>query len=219
MCNLYAITKSQEAIRQAAKALRDKAGNVPSLPSIFPDQMAPIVRVGEDGKRELIMMRWGFPSPPVFGNPRPVTNVRNVKSNYWKPWLKPEQRCLVPATSFCEYHDKADPKTKRKVPHWFALSEKRPIFFFAGIWRTWNGTRGTKADPVEGKHVIFSFLTCDPNKIVKPVHSKAMPVILTTKAECDEWLSAPVEKALKLQRPLADKLLKVVATGEKMDAA
>jgi hypothetical protein len=32
MCNLYAITKSQEAIRQAAKALRDKAGNVPSLP-------------------------------------------------------------------------------------------------------------------------------------------------------------------------------------------
>jgi putative SOS response-associated peptidase YedK len=46
-----------------------------------------------------------------------------------------------------------------------------------------------------------------------------MPVILTTKAECDEWLSAPVEKALKLQRPLADKLLKVVATGEKKDAA
>ena len=79
MCNLYTITKSQEATRQAAKALRDKAGDLPSLPGIFPDQMAPIVRTGEDGKRELVMMRWGFPSPPIFGNPRPVSNVRNVK--------------------------------------------------------------------------------------------------------------------------------------------
>jgi putative SOS response-associated peptidase YedK len=219
MCNLYAITKSQEAIRQAAKALRDKAGNLPPLPGIFPDQMAPVVRTGEDGKRELVMMRWGFPSPAIFGNPRPVTNVRNVKSGYWKRWLQPEQRCLVPATSFCEYHDKPDPKTKRKTPHWFALSETRPIFFFAGIWRPWTGPRGTKADPVEGDHVLFSFLTCDSNKIVKPVHAKAMPVILTTKEEYETWLTAPVENALKLQRPLADKLLKVVGTGEKKDAA
>jgi hypothetical protein len=30
---------------------------------------------------------------------------------------------------------------------------------------------------------------------------------------------APVEEALKLQRPLPDKLLQVVATGEKKDAA
>jgi putative SOS response-associated peptidase YedK len=35
-----------------------------------------------------------------------------------------------------------------------------------------------------------------------------MPVILTTKEEYETWLTAPVEKALKLQRPLADKLLK-----------
>jgi putative SOS response-associated peptidase YedK len=219
MCNLYAITKSQEAIRQAAKALRDKAGNLPPLPGIFPDQMAPIVRTGEDGERELVMMRWGLPSPPVFGNPRPVTNVRNVKSAHWKPWLKAEQRCLVPATSFCEYHDKPDPKTKRKVPHWFALSEKRPLFFFAGIWRSWKGTRGTKTEPVEGEHLLYSFLTTDSNKDVKPIHAKAMPVILTTREETDAWLTAPVEKALKLQRPLPAGVLKIVARGKKKDAA
>jgi hypothetical protein len=103
VCNLYSLTKGQAAIRKLARAMRDHTGNLPPLPGIFPDQMAPIVRTGEDGERELLMMRWGFPSPPVFGNPRPVTNVRNVKSAYWKPWLKPEQRCLVPATSFCEY--------------------------------------------------------------------------------------------------------------------
>jgi hypothetical protein len=40
----------------------------------------------------------------------------------------------------------------------------------------------------------------------------------TTPDDYEIWLTAPVKKALKLQRPLADKLLKVVATGEKKDA-
>jgi len=161
-------------------------------------------------------MRWGFPSPAIYSG-RPVTNVHNVKSNYWKPWLKPEQRCLVPATSFCEYTDKPDPKSKRKTPTWFGLSETRPVFFFAGIWREWTGTRGTKADPVEGMHLLYSFLTTDSNKIVKPVHAKAMPVILTSAAEQEIWLKAPMEEALRLQRPLPDEQLKIVARREKQD--
>ena len=40
---------------------------------------------------------------------------------------------------------------------WFAQDESRPLMFFAGIWREWEGTRGTKANPVEGKHLLFSF--------------------------------------------------------------
>ena len=98
-----------------------------------------------DGERELTMMRWGFPPPPNLGT-RPVTNVRNLSSSYWRGWLKPEWRCLVPATSFCEYTD-----SQPKVPHWFALAEDRPLFAFAGIWRPWTGTRGTKAEPVGGR--------------------------------------------------------------------
>src|SRR5262245_10327971 len=39
--------------------------------------------------------------PPMV----PVTNVRNLKSPYWRGWLKAEWRCLVPATSFCEWTD------------------------------------------------------------------------------------------------------------------
>ena len=39
-------------------------------------------------------------------------------------WLKRENRCIVPATSFCEYED-----TKpRKTPTWFALNDDRPLF-------------------------------------------------------------------------------------------
>ena len=53
MCNLYSYTRAQaEAIRNA-RALRDKAGNLPPLPAIFPDKFAPVVRTGTDGVREL----------------------------------------------------------------------------------------------------------------------------------------------------------------------
>lgn len=49
------------------------------------------------------------------------------------------------------------------------------------------------------------------------IHPKAMPVILTTEHEVEQWLSAPVEDALTLQRPLPDDVLTIVARGEKED--
>ncbi len=184
------------------------------MPGIFPDQMAPVVLAGEEG-RELTMMRWGIPGPKAYGE-HPVTNVRNVKSPHWRPWLKPEFRCLVPVSSFSEY---ADTKP-RKTPVWFALDDDRPLFAFAGIWRPWTGVRGTKKenpDRVEEQHRLFSFLTTEANGVVGPVHPKAMPVLLTTKEECEAWLEAPTEVALRLQRPLPDGLMKAVARGERHD--
>lgn len=207
MCNLYSLTRSQDAIRQLTKAMRDTTGNMPSLPGIFPDTLAPVVRTARDGARELTMMRWGFPPPPNMGT-RPVTNVRNVKSPYWRGWLKPEYRCLVPATSFCEWTD-----AKPKVTHWFALDESRPLFFFAGIWRPWTGDRKGES----GDHLLYSFLTCESNDVVRPIHAKAMPVILTSEGDREVWLTAAVEEALKLQRSLPNEALRVVATGEKED--
>ncbi len=126
--------------------------------------------------------------------------------------MKPEYRCLVPVTAFCEYA-----LGKPAIPHWFALGEDRPLFAFAGLWRPWTGTRGTKADPAEGEHHLFAFLTCEPNAVVAPIHPKAMPVILTTPEECETWMAAPIPEALELQRPLAEGLLSVVARGDKQD--
>jgi hypothetical protein len=53
MRNLYSVTKGQSAVRDLFAAKHDRSGNLPPLPAIFPDQMAPIVRVGADGDREL----------------------------------------------------------------------------------------------------------------------------------------------------------------------
>lgn len=220
MCNLYSYTRAQAEAIATARALRDKAGNLPPLPAIFPDKFAPVVRTGEDGVRELVRLRWGMPTPPAFATSpdRGVTNVRNTQSAHWRRWLKPEHRCVVPATSFCEPTDKPNPETKKKDWVWFALSEERPIFFFAGIWTRWTGARGAKSNPEVGEHELFGFLTTEPSGDVRPVHSKAMPVILTTAEEIEVWLRAPAGEALALQRPLPDGSLTIVRQGaEKAD--
>ena len=157
MCNLYSITRGQQAIHDAYRAMVDRTGNMQSLPGVFPDQMAPVVRNGADG-RELTMMRWGFPSPPGVPSNRAVTNIRNTASGYWRAWIKQQNRCLVPVSAFCEYAAE-----KPAVPHWFALGDDRPLFAFAGLWRPWTGIQGSKADPAEGEHELFAFLTCEAN--------------------------------------------------------
>jgi hypothetical protein len=58
MCNLYSLTKGQQTIREFARAMRDRTGNLPSLPGIFPHYAAPTVRNQPDG-RELAMAATG----------------------------------------------------------------------------------------------------------------------------------------------------------------
>jgi putative SOS response-associated peptidase YedK len=93
-----------------------------------------------------------------------------------------------------------------------------PLAAFAGIWRPRIGVRGTKTDPVEGEHLLYSFLTSEPNGVVGPIHPEAMSVILTTPKEYDVWLNAPTEEVLKLQRPVPDDMLMIVAKGQESDA-
>ena len=49
----------------------------------------------------------------AYGGP-PVTNNRNTSSPHWRMWLKPGNRCLVPANSFAEYAPEPNPETKKK---------------------------------------------------------------------------------------------------------
>jgi putative SOS response-associated peptidase YedK len=181
--NLYSMTKSQQAIREVTRTMRDTSGNLPPLPGIYPDTMAPVVFTAADGQRELTMMRWGIPGPPQFAG-APITNIRNTASPHWRRWLGPGSRCLVPVTSFCEW-EATKPK---KTPIWFALDDSRPLFMFAGLWTPWHGRRGTKADPVEGDHRLYGFLTTQPNAEVKAIHPTAMPMILRTAEEMDVWM-------------------------------
>jgi putative SOS response-associated peptidase YedK len=215
MCNLYSMTRSQQAIRELARAMHDRTGNLPPLPGIFPDYQAPIVRNTLTG-RELAMARWGMPSPAFALKGRTsdsgVTNVRNTASPHWRRWLAPESRCVVPFTSFSENEALPD---GRKPPIWFALAADRPVACFAGIWTNWTSVR--KVREGETTNDLFAFLTTEPNKLIGTYHLKAMPVILTTQDEIDTWMEAPAPIALQLQRPLPDDALVIVARGAKQD--
>jgi putative SOS response-associated peptidase YedK len=219
MCNLYSELKGQAAIRAEARAMYDRTGNIQPMPAIFPDMLAPVVRKGADGERELVMLRWGLPSPPQYvkGIDCGVTNVRNVASPHWRRWTGFANRCVVPATSFCEPSTHPDPRTGKKVWHWFALSEERPLFFFAGFWTTWRGVRGTWKERIDADHQLFGFLTTEANADVFAVHEKAMPAILTTSEEIELWMTGPIQDALALQRPLPDGAVRIVRSGVQED--
>jgi putative SOS response-associated peptidase YedK len=212
------MTTTHSAMRQLLRV--ERGCNQLRLPGILPDYQAPIVRRSAAGERELVAARWGMPTPPaLLKGPidRGVTSIRNLHSSHWLRWLKPEFRCLVPATSFSEPTDATDLVTGQKIWTWFALDESRPLFAFAGIWCTWTGARGTQRNPAIGEHTLYGFLTTAPNEVVKPVNEKAMPAILTTAEECDVWLSAQPHDAFKLWRPLPAEMLKVVAAGKRRD--
>ena len=136
---------------------------------------------------------------------------------------KPEQRCLVPFSSF------AEPQIgEGRAEHWFHIKD-RPVAAFAGVWRhhstpSAQSIAGTLFDApappqeVSGEHKrsakqtapskVFAFLTCAPNPLVAPLHPKAMPVILH-EADYQAWLTADWAQAAALVTPFPSQLMAV----------
>jgi putative SOS response-associated peptidase YedK len=143
----------------------------------------------QDGERAWDVMSWD-----VLGRkaPWPMTNVRNLALPQWcKLAEKPENRCLVPLTEFCEFtpdkHDLGDGKPPLKGEMWFSVVDQ-PVFAVAGFWQ----------HTAEGNG--FTMVTCDPNTLVAPIHPKAMITILDP-ADIDTWLRGTYDDIVGLQKP------------------
>jgi putative SOS response-associated peptidase YedK len=188
MCNLYTARVTAAEIAQAFQAV-EPTFEFDGSQDLYPKTLAPVVRM-DDGRRIVDRMRWGFP-PPLAAR-GPVTNARNLTSPFWRNALqRPDRRCLVPVTSFCEWEGEKGSKVKR----WFSVPS-RPIFAFAGIWR-----------PSEDG-AAFAFLTCEANPIVASVHPQAMPVILHPE-DHEGWLGGRYNDVRSLAAPYPSQLMSV----------
>jgi putative SOS response-associated peptidase YedK len=199
MCNLYSMTATVDELRRVFGGFDGDTSNVPPFDEIYPGYQAPVLRRKDDGGLKLEMMKWGFPGPVSAGS-RPITNVRNLASPFWRNALNdPARRCIVPATSFCEWTAEPDPETKRKAKVWFGMHEEHPpLFAFAGLWRP--GEEGP----------FMAFLTCEANQLVGAVHPKAMPVMLRP-ADVGRWLDSERADACSLAQPFEDTAMRRVS--------
>ena len=123
----------------------------------------------------------------------PMTNIRNLSLSQWRKLAeKPENRCLIPLTEFCEWtpdlHDVGGGKPL-KGEMWFQVTDQ-PIFAVAGFWQTTAKGNG------------FTMVTCDPNELVAPIHPKAMITILSREGQ-KHWLTCDYDAVVALQRPYA----------------
>jgi putative SOS response-associated peptidase YedK len=192
VCNLYRLDAPANQIAYVFDA--EQGADPWDGGYVAPGKFGPVIttRQATSHRRERVMrpMHWGFPPPPR--GDRLVTNVRNLESPFWIGTLKhTELRCLVPVTQFQEWSGEKGAKQQ----HWFSLPSA-PLFAFAGIWR----------DITEAP--VFAFLTTEPNELVRPVHPKAMPLILHPE-DYDVWLNADWKDAQKLVAPFPSQLMAV----------
>lgn len=197
---------------------------------VWPRREAAVVRQSEEAGGAFVdQMTWGVPLSLPGKRPgtrvtKHITNVRNLASPFWRSMLmKPEQRCLVPFTTFAEAKIGAG-----REEHWFTVKD-REVAAFAGVWRyasvpfvsslvetpvsppmPLDDARGERReeDQRPRPQKIYAFLTCEPNPLVAPLHPKAMPVILA-EADYQSWLSADWEEASKLAVPFPSQLMDV----------
>jgi putative SOS response-associated peptidase YedK len=170
-------------------------------PKLFPSskktpRLGWTIRREAEGNRPLIAepMAWGVPCFVKGARPgttleKLATNARQYSYSVWKPLIADAaQRCLVPFTHFAEPHPeggKGDDGLPKQA--WFSLPDE-PVGMFAGVWQGCERGR------------VFAFLTTAPNDQMRPIHPKAMPVILKP-GDQETWLSGTGAEALSLARP------------------
>src|SRR3954454_13479609 len=116
--------------------------------NIAPTRTIDVIRLNQDGKRELVPMRWGLIPGWWKKSPKemPVTFNARAESVDSKPMFRNAfkgRRCIIPASGFYEWTgEKGD-----KQPHLFTAADGSPILAFAGLWDRWH-------DPESGEEVL-----------------------------------------------------------------
>lgn len=160
-----------------------------------PMRMAKIMRLGEDGKRELIDMRWGFSKPgnTSFKPDHMHARSETVDSRPTFSESFSERRGICFVATFNEGEELPSSKTKQWV---FSPKDAKPIAI-AVIWEEWEGDTGVVP--------CFIQLTVPANPLVAKITDR-MPAILREE-DWPVWLGetdAPLKDIKALLRTFDD---------------
>ena len=177
MCGRYSITTPVEGLRQIF--LFEELPNLAPRYNVAPSQEVPAVRLEEDGKRHLRLLRWGL--IPSWAKDRKIgykTINARAETVAEKPAFRSafrRRRCLLLADGFYEWRSEEN----GKQPYRIVMADGAP-FAFAGLWETWRDPEGGEA--VESCSIVVT----DANERLREIHHR-MPVILPTEAQAS-WL-------------------------------
>lgn len=157
--------------------------------NLRPTEPAWIVARRGDGLTRTLEARWWcqWDNSSRFDTKFPTFNARvdtMHDKRLWSDLLKKGQRCLFPLDSFYEW-----PVKGRGLPPVEIFIEGRSPFALAGLWsRYFEGSK---------RGYSFAVFTTEPNDFMKPIHEKAMPVILSDPAQQKLWLDEGYEELLR----------------------
>ncbi|HKU87719.1 MAG TPA: SOS response-associated peptidase [Casimicrobiaceae bacterium] len=167
MCGRYELSSHPAAIALAFGL--DHPPDIRPRYNIAPMQQVPIVRVGADGRRQLVQVRWGlvprFAKDPAIG--ARMINARGEtlasRSAFRNAFAR--HRCLVPVNGFYEWQ--ATPAGKQ--PLHIGMPDGRP-FGLAGLYERWLSSDGDVLD-------TCAIITTAATGSVAGMHDR-MPVIV-----------------------------------------
>jgi len=182
MCGRFAFYSPAEA----SAALFGVSATVNLKPryNIAPTQDIAAIRAGDDGARELVMLRWGlvpfWAKDPSIGNRMINARAETVaeKPSYRAAYR--HRRCIVLADGFYEWQRQNDSKT----PYYISLANGEP-FALAGLWENWKDKQS------DASLQTTTLITMAANDFMTPLHHR-MPVVLSPDT-ADEWLSGSAD--------------------------
>ena len=189
MCGRYALTRT-EILEEFFEFSFAGYQIIPPRFNVAPTTQIPVIWLDEDGKRQLIELKWGlvpFWSKP--GDKLPLLINARAEPLSSKPAFRDafkRRRCIVPASGYYEWQKRLGGP---KQPFYITRRDGQPIGF-AGLWENSKEKHGTSA-----------IVTTAASEETQQIHDR-MPVILE-KPDFARWLASEPLATQEAQRLLA----------------
>jgi putative SOS response-associated peptidase YedK len=201
MCGRFTITAPPDAMRMLFEY--EEQPNLAPRFNVAPTQPVAVVRRAENGRRELVFMRWGL-VPSWATDPSMAARMINARAETLaqKPAFREafrQRRCLVPADGFYEWREEDGRRQAFRIG-----MRGGGVFAFAGLWERWTASAPAPSLGLAAGESVDSvtIVTTAANDKLRPIHER-MPVILPP-ADHSAWLdveAVPPERARALLKP------------------